>query len=87
MNSGATLQQRDVLSRPRPQQSRPQACRGGLRIGKAATERLCSALLEPSGRGGSAMRNSAIALSGAQTNSSNVHGGLLVAKAAPEPNP
>ena len=32
------------------------------------------------------MRHSAIALSGAQTNSSNVQGGLLLAKAAPEPN-
>ena len=33
------------------------------------------------------MRHSAIALSGAQTNSSNVQGGLWLAKAAPEPNP
>ena len=34
------MHERDVLSRPRPQQSRPQACCGGLRIGKAAPERL-----------------------------------------------
>ena len=33
------------------------------------------------------MRYSAIALSGAQNNSSNIQGGLWLTKAAPEPNP
>ena len=33
------------------------------------------------------MRHSAITMSGAQTNSCNVQGGLLLGKAAPQPNP
>jgi hypothetical protein len=39
------------------------------------------------GHGGSAMRQSAIAVRHAQTNSSNVQGLLLPAKAAPELDP